>query len=400
MCGHFGVITKAKNGFSTREVEFFSFLGYLDTTRGEDATSFTLVTNNGDVEILKEASVFHTFIQNKEIPFLSAKAISRGQALLGHNRKATVGDKADDNNAHPFVINNRYVFNHNGKLYNHQTYMKDVEVDSEVLGNLLCPLGSDVNKLEAKLSEITAAYTCVWYDLVEHKVYVVRNAERPFYYATNRVGDIFYASEKWMLLSLSEKFDLSLTYNLLPVNTLLTIDLAEGCLTTTTESLSVKKVSPVHTHIPTPGSKGSGSGDNKKPTITKEAALSGLEALFKSLELSKSRFKRTSKTILQGPLSVWVEEVMSDGVPGDKTQLVFGTNPNYPGWSFQFHVYGKTQQEAFHLLDGNYINGYVKEVKYDKATATGIAIMKPDWKLYNSEGFLHGKTINAHSITH
>jgi glucosamine 6-phosphate synthetase-like amidotransferase/phosphosugar isomerase protein len=109
----------------------FEEMLYIDALRGEDATGVACVNINHGAKVFKEASHSAWFVYNKEYDDARNSFLSKGKALLGHNRKATIGGKKDEN-AHPFVFDDRYVFFHNGTLNNHRK-LANTEVDSEAL---------------------------------------------------------------------------------------------------------------------------------------------------------------------------------------------------------------------------------------------------------------------------
>lgn len=104
-------------------------------TRGGHACGFT----DGEY-IVKKAfdaySFVHKTMRNEAWSKFFTKD-GRFRDFIGHTRKATVGDKANDDNAHPFLKEN-LVGVHNGSIYNHadiKMLVDDSEsvVDSEIM---------------------------------------------------------------------------------------------------------------------------------------------------------------------------------------------------------------------------------------------------------------------------
>ncbi len=139
MCGIFGAIGK------DYEMSTVKILGLLNEDRGNQATGMY----NG-IRIIKEtypAKLFFTGM-NKE----------QGSSIfLGHTRLATMGDKSDPNNAHPFHIGN-IVGAHNGCISNTTDLAKLLctryEVDSQYIFHLLSCYKPEeaVNKLEGSFA--------------------------------------------------------------------------------------------------------------------------------------------------------------------------------------------------------------------------------------------------------
>ena len=78
---------------------------------------------------------------------MGKRVISKGKALIGHNRKATVGS-VNNATAHPFVVGDSFAMVHNGTLRNHKA-LADTVVDSEALAiHLSKVLVEDFDKLK------------------------------------------------------------------------------------------------------------------------------------------------------------------------------------------------------------------------------------------------------------
>lgn len=219
MCGLVAVVSKAFNGFTSRDKDVFSQMLFADTLRGDDATGTMLVDNNGNLDLAKEATTAPWFQGTSEYRDLEVKAVRNGAAWVGHNRKATRGEIKDEN-AHPFVVDNRIVLVHNGTLYGDHTKIANTEVDSHAIAHLIHQKEDNV---EAALSELNGAYALIWYDVKNRELNFVRNDDRPLYYIeTNSAW--YWASEAGMLAWIMNRNNVPTTptnkITLLPAGTL------------------------------------------------------------------------------------------------------------------------------------------------------------------------------------
>lgn len=192
MCGIVGMVNKGVGGLFSSDVGLFNQLLYIDALRGEDSTGAVGYMNSGEMFVIKDAVDANTFLNTEQYQKFAAKVSKTGKALIGHNRKKTVG-KIDPTTAHPFVIDDRFAFVHNGTLYSHK-HLADTEVDSEALGIVLSRCEGDKHKIEQVLEKVYGAYACAWVDQKEEKLYLLRNEERPLYIA-EAGGVYFFASE-------------------------------------------------------------------------------------------------------------------------------------------------------------------------------------------------------------
>ncbi len=192
MCGIVGMVNKGISGFFGSDVSMFNQLLYIDALRGEDSTGTISYMNNGEMFVLKDALDANDFMKTDKYYKFAEKASKTGKALIGHNRKKTVG-KISAATAHPFVIDERFAFVHNGTLYSHK-HLADTEVDSEALGMVLARCEGDKEKMEKVLEQVYGAYACAWIDQEQEKLFLLRNDDRPLY-LTEAAGVYFFASE-------------------------------------------------------------------------------------------------------------------------------------------------------------------------------------------------------------
>lgn len=365
MCGHVGVITNYTSGLFAQETNIFKELLFFDVIRGSDATGITLINNDTEVVTKKAALDSPDFLRQQEVNWMiNNEAKTGGKALLGHNRKSTIGADTDEN-AHPFMLKGRFVFYHNGTLKNHKK-IHDTEVDSEALGLHLTETEGDTEKLEEALSKVDGAYACVWYDQVKHTVYFLRNKERTLYIAKfeNNAG-YAYASESWMLQGILERNSQKINYiKSLDTEVLYSLKLNESPLKLEEVKLTVKKSSPQWTHTQTyqtqkevtpvlPGT--TTTGGTSTGTVSKLVVKTKLlPTLAKHFQIVLKR-----KTVVEFSIDDLIP-VAADGEKVAKWVLqdwtVWGTNEDWPGVVFRGVVKQRSYQEMMWLCD-NYAYG-------------------------------------------
>ena len=191
MCGLVGMITNASNGFSSKEMDMFTDMLFLDTLRGFDSTGVCGVENNGSAVVHKEASDGLRFLVSKEYKEFRGEMISRGKFVMGHNRAATRGEVVDKN-AHPFIIDDKIILMQNGTYKGDHRVLKNTEVDTEAVAHVIAEHEDEV---EEALQKINASYALSWYNAETHTLHLIRNSERPLYIAEFGAQGIAWASE-------------------------------------------------------------------------------------------------------------------------------------------------------------------------------------------------------------
>lgn len=363
MCGLVGLVSKAKNGFMSMENSAFRDLLHIDQLRGEDSTGIIAFHNNGDVEIMKEAIEASTMMMYKEYGAddfnkITKNLFSTGRAVLGHNRKATIG-KVSVETAHPFVIydrtnsktEDRWFFMHNGTLKNHKKladgFGESVDVDSEALGHHICHLAEDTSALEKALSEVDGAYACQWVDQEKQKLYLLRNKERPLWVAETAEGWM-WASEVSFIYAAAGRNRIKVNEcKELPVDTLFSIDLNnpqkfEGV------ALTVKKSGP----LLTPVTKGAGSGvANRK--------------------ISKNYFKALSKRLVGTSLTWWLDDYVERHYPEDRGEwLTWGNADHIFDFPHRVETVMKTTKYVLeHGYSGTLMSAKVVDLEWNKTEA-------------------------------
>jgi len=130
MCGIFGFITDKP---SEENAILFRRLCYLSAIRGTDASGFAMFDKQGKMVIEKRpmpASKFIPEVMDKYMPKMASSNL-----VIGHTRKKTQGDPADNANNHP-VFSDKWVMIHNGvcsSMGRLDGYPYLGEVDSEIL---------------------------------------------------------------------------------------------------------------------------------------------------------------------------------------------------------------------------------------------------------------------------
>jgi predicted glutamine amidotransferase len=191
MCGLVSVISKEKSGLSYEDKTIFNQLLFANTLRGSDATGIFKVNNNGNCYSIKESTFAPGLMNSEEFKTFCEGISLRGQILVGHNRKATMGGKIDQN-AHPF-IEDHICLVHNGTLLSHKE-LANTEIDSHAI----CKSLVNNDDIKDTLERINGAFALIWYNAKEKSLYFCRNIERPLALIETK-NKIYLASEEKML---------------------------------------------------------------------------------------------------------------------------------------------------------------------------------------------------------
>lgn len=233
MCGIVGTITKVSNGFDRDDMTWFQQALIVDVLRGVDSTGLFMVTNDQDVSWAKVASHPLRLLQQKRTEVIFNEASWKGRALVGHNRKATVGNITNEN-AHPFA-EGHIILVHNGSVSNATEVAKEAGVDVEVDSHVIAHLLSTEKDIPAALAKLRGAFAVVWYNQKEHTLNLVRNDDRPLSIAESPRA-IYFASEPEMLnWTLSRRTGVTKfsEAKMLEPNKVITFDLETGKSTST-----------------------------------------------------------------------------------------------------------------------------------------------------------------------
>jgi asparagine synthetase B (glutamine-hydrolysing) len=357
MCGLVGLIHNTNAGFNQKGLQAFEEMLYVDALRGEDATGVACVTTNQGATVFKEASHSAYFTYDKDYDKARNSFLSKGKALLGHNRKATIGGKKDEH-AHPFVFDDRYVFFHNGTLHNHRK-LANTEVDSEALGLHLTKCEGDVDKIADLMEQVTGAYACVWYDADKHKVYFMRNHERPLNIIQMEGGSIAYASEPWIAIGPCSRNYMKVkeVITLHPGN-LYSIDLKEMQPKLTTEVIPKKAPLPV----------------------TQSTVIGGITKHI--VGIGKRQVKNVLNSVKTSYVGFFVDDLQCTAFqpnPVEVYDYIFtGTHDDYPGTVFKFHSKDLFPYEADEML-GRYVSAVYQEHSFIKGNILEVWVTRPVW---------------------
>jgi len=143
---------------------------------GWDATGVFGVTKPGNIEIKKQAAAAGHFVTTPQYKKFSDRIFQEYQMVVGHNRKATHGEKKHAD-AHPFWDKEEKIcLVHNGMISNHKEFDAQATVDSAAIANALA-----TDTIDDVISKISGAFAFIWYNIEEKKLYLIRNAMRPLY---------------------------------------------------------------------------------------------------------------------------------------------------------------------------------------------------------------------------
>ena len=298
MCGIVGVVLKTNKGLLKQTEDSFYQLLYADALRGDDSTGIISVENDTTFHISKEASHPAWFIPMYDDSKIGKATWSNGKALIGHNRKKTMG-AIDDTSAHPFVVNDEFAMVHNGTLYNHLALAKTT-VDSEALTIHLAKAFANedyVADVEAALGDVHGAYAVAMYDQRHHAIRLLRNKDRPLCYVETE-NAWYFGSEAGMLLWILSRngYNMQLAkIEFIPEHTLISFELDTNVVTR--ETLVPKKP-----YTPT------------KP-ITKAYTGGTTATNYRKDGLSKNAFKRFRRKTLNTKLEWWCEDFIETNFP-------------------------------------------------------------------------------------
>ena len=187
------MIAKHQSGFSQKNCDIFTQMLYVDALRGWDATGVFGVSKVGNVDIKKQAAAAGHFVSSEPYKKFISDGFAKYQMMIGHNRKATHGEKRHAD-AHPFWDKaEKIVLVHNGMVSNHKDLCKESTVDSAAVANAIAA-GDNMDEV---LASIQGAFAFIFYNTEEKKLYMIRNNLRPLYVSEN-AGAYIISSEDSM----------------------------------------------------------------------------------------------------------------------------------------------------------------------------------------------------------
>ena len=304
MCGIVGVIVKPNNGLIKQIEDSFYELLFVGTLRGDDSTGVIAVEKDTTFHIAKEAGEAAWFVPQFQHSKIGKDMWACGKALIGHNRKGTVG-KVEDASAHPFVVEDEFALVHNGTLWGHEKLAKTT-VDSEALAIVLAGAFKEEDykaALETTLPEVNGAYAVALYDQRHNKVRLLRNKDRPL--AIVETSNAWYfASEGMMLQWILARNGYSIlelkTLRSLKEDVVVSFDLDTNKMTE--EEVSVKKYTP-HQATKQGGAGSTGTVLTIKKTLGTKA------------DLSKNMFKKIRKQFMNFRIEWWADDYIETNFP-------------------------------------------------------------------------------------
>jgi hypothetical protein len=190
MCGHLGVMGKKLGAKHEDAVEDGLFIAAL---RGTDSVGIGIVPTaeaNRKPFVAKRIGM---------APFPFQVPFNGAHVIMGHVRSATIGNAKDGTLAHPFKFDN-IIGAHNGTLAGDwrkplQDQTKEVfGSDSQAIFYNFAYWG-----VEETIKNICGAWCLVWWDDDEQTLNMLRNDERPMWTARSKDGNLYWASEHWMI---------------------------------------------------------------------------------------------------------------------------------------------------------------------------------------------------------
>ena len=363
MCGIVGSIVKAHNGFTKATEDVFYQMLYANALRGDDSTGVIFVENNSSFGIMKEAYASGYVLEELKSSTMGKKTWTKGKALIGHNRKATVGVVADTT-AHPFVVDDTFAMVHNGTLRNHKA-LADTVVDSEALAIHLSKVLVEnfvVEDFEEAIGKVQGAYALAAYSQEADKVFLTRNSERPLAYIDTNEG-FFFASEIAMLFWICDRNGIKMGDNApvwLKADELLTYDLSKN--TFTLLNYLPKKATPV---TPTTAV----IGNMRK-------IGQGGQATYTDKSVSKSAFKQMRNHWTGKKLEFYADDYIERDFPNTVAEGSHEVNlmGECDSFTCSHMVYGEFDLYDLPPGDTNLIDclysGLVSEMSYNKATGS------------------------------
>ena len=179
--------------------DIFSELLLVDSVRGLHSTGAGFVKRDDNPEFRLAKEVGHPFrlFHNDEYEKNMARAAPSWQAILGHNRHATLGEHTIEN-AHPFMFDN-IIGMHNGTL--ERRVLRDL-LDHDKFGTDSEAIFNDINSgsVQETVAKLEGAWALVWFDRRDNTLNFLRNDKRPLHYCyTKDRHSLVWASEPDML---------------------------------------------------------------------------------------------------------------------------------------------------------------------------------------------------------
>lgn len=361
MCGIVGVAIKKNYGFFKKEEDVFYDLLFADTLRGDDSTGMVFVEKDGSFGIVKDRYSAPLILDEFRNTNMGKSMLQLGKAMIGHNRKATIG-KVEKDTAHPFVVDDVFALVHNGTLHGHKQ-LADTAVDSEALAiHLKKVLGPDYTKeaFEKAIGKVYGAYAVACFNQETNKLHLFRNSQRPLCIVETDEA-WFWASEYGMLSWILSRHSITIKKDaaeFVKEDTLYTIDLTDNKLTK--EAYTPKKYTAVTNNTP--------MVIGTKVTVATGGLISN--------GVSKNEFKRLKKQLAFKQIQFFADDYVEKNFPkliesGETELCLFGEllDDEYKFYhSIQAYIDLKQHPS---LQDGRFTNklysGRIFELSYDSA---------------------------------
>jgi len=209
MCGIFGIVTNGSDAINNIKLEkIVTALLKLSETRGKEASGVCYV-NNTDMLVLKRNIRASLLVKSKEYREILGSVNSEFPGfILGHARMVTNGDSADAGNNQP-VIKNGMVCVHNGIITNdsdiwknHEEFVRNYEVDTEALLELLenydfC--NKPIAALKKALDEIEGSVSIAITNSKNDSLVLYTNVGSLYLVTSISGNTVLFSSEKFIL---------------------------------------------------------------------------------------------------------------------------------------------------------------------------------------------------------
>lgn len=368
MCGIVGFALKKNTGFFKKDQDLLQDLLFADTIRGDDATGLISIERDASFGIMKTAMPAYWAIPDFKKDQIWMDLLSAGKAVIGHNRKATVG-KVNDDTSHPFVVGNTFAMVHNGTLYNHEK-LANTEVDSEALAIHLSKfLNKDFDKdiFAEAMDEVWGAYAVAAFNQDTNTIYLMRNSQRPL--CLIETPDMYlWGSEYGMLAWCASRNSIDMSkasVEMVAEETLYRIDLSTG-------TLKKDKYETKKTHVTSNNTQhGSTATTVTKPAVRLTPTTQTTEVL------SKNQLKRIKRRFEWSSVQWWGEDYIEVNYPktveehGETALFVSGTLVDDDGLTTPYSIRAAINLKDFPSLNvKNFpdvlFNGRIYELEFDK----------------------------------
>ncbi len=194
MCGIVSLFS-TERGYDRDVHSAMSQLLSANTVRGIHSTG--LAFGGGfEADVYKKAVPGYDFVELAVTKRILTN-YEKNQFLIGHNRAATKGVVSSEN-AHPFQ-HGHITGVHNGTLVTYRALVEGTDpmydVDSEYIFR-----GLEQSGAAELIPLINGAYTLIWHDATDNTVHMIRNEERPYYFAAIKGKSLLFGASEMPML--------------------------------------------------------------------------------------------------------------------------------------------------------------------------------------------------------